>query len=110
MGEVTLDRLFGGDFSGEYLGATRWLDGGEAYTTLEAAENGEGTDLVRYQTRSGERSVLVAATALVPDGAQRPLRVQGYDWSADGRKLLIFTNSRRVWRQNTRGEIGRAHV
>jgi len=102
MGEVTLERLFGGDFTGQFLGETRWLDGGEAYTTLETAESGTGTDLIRYQTSSGERRLLVAATALVPEGAQRPLRVQGYDWSADGRKLLIFTNSRRVWRQNTR--------
>ena len=104
MGEVTLERLFGDDFQGEFLGATRWLDGGEAYTTLEAPDEGEGRDLIRYETSSGDRDVLVPATALIPDGAERPLRVQGYEWSADTRKLLVFTNSRRVWRQNTRGD------
>lgn len=104
MGEVTLDRLFGGDFSGEYLGATRWLGGGEAYTALEESVGGEGRDLVRYDSETGRREVLVPASALIPEGGTRPLRVQGYEWSADERKLLVFTNSRRVWRQNTRGD------
>ncbi len=27
-----------------------------------------------------------------------------YTWSADGKKLLIFTNTRKVWRKNTRGD------
>lgn len=110
MGDVTLDRLFGDDFQGEFLGATRWLDGGSAYTTLEAAEgDGEngtspGLELIRYETSSGDRDVLVSAAELTPEGRERPLRVQGYDWSADGNRLLIFTNTRRVWRQNTRGD------
>jgi len=104
MGEVTLDRLFGDDFAGEHLGATRWLEGGDAYTTLESPEDGPGFDLVRYETSSGDRDVLVAATDLVPEGRERPLIIQGYEWSGDLSKLLIFTNSRRVWRQNTRGD------
>ena len=33
-----------------------------------------------------------------------PLDVEDYAWSADGKKLLIFTNTERVWRQNTRGD------
>ena len=40
MADVTLDRLFGSDFRGDILGATRWLDGGSGYTTLENAEGG----------------------------------------------------------------------
>src|SRR5205814_6320557 len=27
-----------------------------------------------------------------------------YTWSKDGRKLLVYTNSKPVWRQNTRGD------
>lgn len=110
MGDVTLERLFSDDFQGDFLGATRWLDEGAAYTTIEAAEgagaNGgsPGLELVRYETSSGDREVLVSAAELTPEDRERPLRVQGYDWSADGDRLLIFTNSRRVWRQNTRGD------
>jgi dipeptidyl-peptidase-4 len=105
MGEVTIDRLFSGDFAGEFLGETRWLDRGSAYTALEAAEgDGDGQDLVRYDSNSGDRTVLVSAARLTPPGAERPLPVQGYEWSKDGKKLLVFTNSRRVWRTNTRGD------
>ena len=35
---------------------------------------------------------------------QPPLDPEEYSWSADGRKLLIFTNTRKVWRKNTRGD------
>ncbi|MFW6089854.1 MAG: S9 family peptidase [Gemmatimonadota bacterium] len=110
MGDVTIERLFSDDFQGEFLGATRWLDGGSAYTTIEAAEHqgedgGNGSlELIRYETSSGDREILVSAAELTPEGRERPLRVQDYDWSADGDRLLIFTNTRRVWRQNTRGD------
>lgn len=103
MAEVTLDRLFNGDFRGEFLGATRWLNGGSGYTTLESADGG-GRDIVQYGTDSGERMVLVSASALVPTGAEEPLSIQSYEWSSDGSRLLIFTNTRRVWRNNTRGD------
>jgi dipeptidyl-peptidase-4 len=103
MTEVTLDRLFNGDFRGEFLGATRWLNGGSGYTTLESADGG-GRDIVQYGTDSGERMVLVSASVLVPTGAEEPLSIQSYEWSSDGSRLLIFTNTRRVWRNNTRGD------
>ena len=47
---------------------------------------------------------MVAATRLVPTGANAPIDVEDYEWSPDHSKLLIFTNSARVWRQNTRGD------
>ncbi|MCA1649885.1 MAG: DPP IV N-terminal domain-containing protein, partial [Acidobacteria bacterium] len=48
--------------------------------------------------------MLVAASQLVPPGSKAPLDIDDYTWSADGRRLLIFTNTRQVWRQNTRGD------
>ena len=36
--------------------------------------------------------------------ANAPLDVSDYAWSADGARLLVFTNTRKVWRQNTRGD------
>lgn len=104
-GKVTLDRLFGsGDFFPEFPGQSRWLEDGSAYTTLERSEAGPGRDLVKYDAASGEREVLVSAGQLVPEGATRPLGIQNYEWSPDGSKLLIYTNSKRVWRFNSRGD------
>ena len=59
---------------------------------------------MRYEAASGVRSILIAAASLIPSGAPAPLVIEDYAWSKDGRKLLIFTNSKQVWRQNTRGD------
>ena len=48
--------------------------------------------------------MLVTAQQLTPEGTDRPLRLQDYAWSADRSQLLLFTNTRRVWRANTKGD------
>jgi dipeptidyl-peptidase-4 len=105
-GQVTLERLFGTqDFAPEPFGAARWLADGTAYTTLEPSrEQHGGSDIVRYDAATGRRDVLVSARRLVPPGDSLPLNVEDYGWSPDAQLLLIFTNSKRVWRQNTRGD------
>jgi dipeptidyl-peptidase-4 len=61
---------------------------------------------VSYDTVSGgDRTVLVPATSFIPKGATAPLVVEGYEWSPDHSRLLVFTNSRKVWRRNTRGDF-----
>jgi dipeptidyl-peptidase-4 len=103
---LTLDRIYSSnEFRSETFGPARWLDDGSAYTTLEPSpSNREARDIVRYETATGARSVLIAAASLKPNGAPGPLVIDDYAWSEDGRKLLVFTNSKEVWRQNTRGD------
>ncbi len=103
---LTLDRIFAsGEFRSETFGPARWLEDGSAYTTLEpAAGNPEARDIVRYEAASGARSILIAAASLIPAGSSSPLVIEDYAWSKDGRKLLVFTNTKQVWRQNTRGD------
>jgi dipeptidyl-peptidase-4 len=102
---LTLDRIFGSrEFSDRGFGQGRWVDGGSGYVALEPSTGKKGRDLVRYDTRSGKREVLVAADLFVPDGATDPLGIENYQWSSDKKQLLLFTNSRRVWRANTRGD------
>ncbi len=84
---------------------SQWMDGGDRYTVLEpSAADKDGRDLVAFDTETGKRTVLAPAKEFVPSGAQKALNVEGYSWSDDQRKLLIFTNSKRVWRRNTRGD------
>jgi hypothetical protein len=103
---VTLDRIYdSADFRGDFFGQTRWLEDGTFYTTLEPSEAATGgRDIVRYETESAVRTILVSASFLFPEGAQEPLAIHGYEWSPDGARLLVYTNSKRVWRQNTRGD------
>ncbi|HVG45359.1 MAG TPA: S9 family peptidase [Longimicrobium sp.] len=103
--QLTLERIFAGsDLDPRSISQLRWREGGAAYTTLEPAGGGGGTDVVRSETATGARTVLVSARALTPAGADRPLAVQNYEFSPDGGKLLVYTNSRKVWRLNTRGD------
>jgi dipeptidyl-peptidase-4 len=86
------------------FGPSRWLDDGAGYTTLEKNQAMGGSDIVRYETKSGIRTILVSASDLVPANASKPIVIQDYTWSDNKTKLLIFTNTRRVWRYNTRGD------
>jgi len=85
------------------FGPARWLPDGAAYSTVERTADG-GSDIVRYEAATGARSVLVAATRLIPPGQTAGLTIADYQWSADGTRLLVFTNTRKVWRLNTRGD------
>lgn len=101
---LTIERIFSREFVPEYIGPSRWLDD-STYTEIRGAPAGRGADLVKVDAATGQWSVLVPATRLVPAGASEPLEVEDYDWSTDHHKLLIFTNSARVWRANTRGDF-----
>ena len=102
---LTIRRIYAsGEFAAEPFGPARWLEDGTAYTTLEPSADGTGADLVRYDVEKGTREVMVAARQLVPPGENEPLEVEDYGWSPDGTMLLIFTNTRPVWRLNTRGD------
>ena len=70
-----LHRMFAGsDFDVKFFGPARWLDDGEFYTTVEpSAAQKDARDIVRYETATGKREVLVAATKLSPPGAKSPL-------------------------------------
>ena len=88
---LTIERIFDSrDFATARFGPARWLENGNAYTTVE---NGR-KDIVRYSTATGERKVLVSA----------PFAISDYEWSSDGNRVLLFTNTRRVWRYDTRGD------
>ena len=81
-----------------------WLGNGDSYLAIEPSASGSGSDIVRYQTATGAREILVAASRLIPAGGKTPPPVESYTISPDGRQVLVFTNSKTVWRQNTRGD------
>jgi dipeptidyl-peptidase-4 len=99
-----IDRIFKArEYDAPRFGPARWLST-TAYAIVESPKSGEGSEIARYDAATGTRTVLVAASRLVPPGTKTPLDVDDYEWSADGRRLLIFTNTKKVWRQNTRGD------
>jgi dipeptidyl-peptidase-4 len=104
--EQQIDRIYKDNaYALPRFGPARWVGDGSAYTTVERATGAAGgNDIVRYDAATGARSVLIGAVQLIPAGAERALTIADYVWSDDGSKLLIFTNTQKVWRQNTRGD------
>ena len=103
---LTLDRIFlEQEFSAERFGSVRWLDDGTGYEALEPSQNiTRGREIVKYDATTGQREVLIPADFFLPYRNSEPLAIQEYYWTQDGKKLLIFTNSKKVWRRNTRGD------
>jgi dipeptidyl-peptidase-4 len=100
---LSLDTIF--SYRPRSLGWHQWQADGSGYLMLEPAAAGEDAmDIVRYDAASGAKTILVPAQKLTPPGASSPLVIEQFDLSADGQKLLVFTNSERVWRSNTRGD------
>ena len=117
---LTLEAIFDEEaYEAERPGQIKWLEDGTGYTMLENVEgydednpdlDEEGEelapekDIVLSDPATGDRSVLVSAAALVPEEAERSLTIDDYAWSDDRAKLLIYTNSQRVWRAKSRGD------
>src|SRR3954468_23033912 len=92
--QAQIDRIFKDHaYDAPRFGPARWLPDGSAYAIVGRPEGG-GSEIARYDAASGARSVLAHTT----------LDIEDYAWSKDGRRLLVFTNTRKVWRENTRGD------
>src|SRR5215203_4191702 len=100
---VTIDRIFNSDyFNPKSIGGFRWLKSGDGYSKIERSTTVQGgTDLVSYDAATNQRTVLVAADKLIPKDESKPLPINSCEWSADNSKMLIYTNSKKVWRLNT---------
>lgn len=79
-------------------GAVTWSDDGNAYFRTE------GGEIVRYDLPANSKTVIVAKEKLRPPAAEKPLTVRSFRFSSDYSKLLIYTNTKKVWRLDTRGD------
>jgi dipeptidyl-peptidase-4 len=75
-----------------------WTTDGNTYLTLE-----EG-NIVLTDVASNKESILINKEQLIPEGKTEPLSFEIFNLSADKNKLLIYTNTAKVWRYNTRGD------
>jgi dipeptidyl-peptidase-4 len=101
---LNVDSLF--TYRSRSLGPVQWQVNGSGYLALEPSPTKRGAvDIVRYDALTGDRTVKVSAETLTPAGATAPLSVEEFSLTADEQRLLIFTNSARVWRSNTRGDF-----
>lgn len=103
--KLTLEDIYkNSTYRVEGYGPVRWMKDNTGYSTLEKNAVLNGRDIIRYEAKSGKRSVLVSAESLIPNGKTKPIPIRDYEWSDDNSKLLVFTNTRKVWRYHTRGD------
>ncbi len=96
--KLTVERIFAsGEFNAQGL-AARWAEDGDGYLSVE------GSSILRHEAATGDKSVVVSEADLTPAGKSSPLAINDYAFSKSGDYVLIYTNSKRVWRQNSRGD------
>ena len=103
VSKLDAKRITSGEFGSKRFGPARWLDGSH-YATLERKGDSGTLELARYDALSGAREVIVSAAMLWVSEEGRALTIEDYAFSSDQKWLLVFTDTQRVWRQNTRGE------
>ena len=80
-----------------------WLPDGDHYSQTE--KNSQGTyDIVSYSAANDQRSILIPAQQLINPATGKQIIVWNMEFDASGRKVLLFTNTRKVWRLHTRGD------
>lgn len=87
---------------------TAWRPNGASCLILEESESVEdGKDLFDWNPETDEKTLILSAETFIPAGLDKPLKLENQQnliWSPDEKKLLIYTNTRKVWRTNSRGD------
>ncbi len=76
----------------------QWLADGSGYRNVEEGE------VIELKMPSGEQKVIVSKNMLTPGGIGAALTIRSYTISQNEEKALIYTNSKKVWRYDTRGD------
>ena len=101
--QLTVERIFSPSFKGDKFGPFQWLPWRPGLASLEKSE-GDAQQIVWHDPETGEEEILVSADQLIPHGEDSPLKIDNFQFSDGGLRLLIYTNSKRVWRKKTRGD------
>ncbi len=82
----------------QYDADTRWAKDGYHYYEVDKG------GIIQLDTRdASKKHVIVSAAMLTPEG-QGALELKRFSFSDDGQQVLISTNTKKVWRYNTRGD------
>ena len=97
-------RAYGSLVYPSYARSIEWMPDGEHYIQVEQNENAK-MEIVTYTAKGDNRTVLIPAEQLMTDKASgKQLAVGDFSFSEGLDKMLIFTNTRKVWRYHTRGD------
>ena len=75
-----------------------WMADGTGYYEFKSA------GIVKVDVKTEAETIVVPKENITPAGSNMPLKVQSFYYSADKAKILLFANTKKVWRYNTRGD------
>ncbi|MEM6327506.1 MAG: S9 family peptidase [Bacteroidota bacterium] len=102
--ELTLQKLFASrEFSGEGFRGGRWTESGPELLYVQADRTTGATSLVRLDLTTDEETTVIDGSDLDKVDGEGLIGIEDYVYSADGTKVLLYTDSERVWRLNTKG-------
>ncbi len=97
------EAVYGGLIKTEGGSNVNWMKDGERYSKIE--KNAEGAyEVTAYKAKDNSKEVLIPANMLLNPQTGKPISVRNFVFSEDNSKVLIYTNTRRVWRYDTRGD------
>lgn len=76
----------------------KWAKDGNSYYTVDNKQ------IVKVMLPGMTKSIVLSDGQLTPKDSTKPLPLQDFSLSEDGKKILIYTNSQKVWRYKTRGD------
>ena len=90
--------LFSLEVSAQLYDQMTWsLDGNSFYVSEDGA-------ILEFNLTDRSQHMLVRSQKLIPSGSRQALEIKNFFFSADYKKILIFTNAKKVWRYETRGD------
>ncbi len=100
---LTLEDIFASaTFAGASFESGRWAARGPVVTFTEV-DDGGATDLISYNLETDVRTTLIEGERLRAPDVDRRIAIEGYQFSPDGRRVLLVTDTAPVWRYNTQG-------
>jgi dipeptidyl-peptidase-4 len=102
--KITIEKLFKGEYAGEYFGGVKWCEEGHQYYKMEDGIDGSQIYKVDPLGSDSEKVLLLNTKDLIPEGKTEPLNLNDYKFSKSGKFLLVYTNSKKVWRTKSRGD------
>ena len=76
----------------------KWSKDGNGYFTTEKG------DIVFNELPSFKKNILVSKAFLKSGQDSGSLNIRDFSFSADDSKVLIYTNTKKIWRQDSRGD------
>lgn len=101
--EITLDDIWvNGIFAAKGVNGLISMPDGQHYTSLETNKQGNETHIVKYKYSTGKvTDTIIKSSELIPVGLSKPISIDAYEFSENGEKILLATETEHIYRHST---------